>query len=293
MRVSTQMQFSLSVRTVNQRQSELLRTQEQIATGRRINSFAEDPVASRKVLREQANLRQVESGRRTSGDAQLLLENAESALIGVADALQRAYELNIQLANDSFDAPQRRSGADEIRQIREQILSLANTERNGRYLFSGLGNTADPFQLDGTFNGDAGRLTVPVSRNTTVDATVAGGEPFLDAAGGRNTLESLAELEDALRANDSVQINAMIDEMLGTLERSTAARQQIGQRLQRLEFVDDVLARTELAANATLAVERDTDISEAVIRLRESESGLQAALAITGRLDDLSLLNFI
>ncbi len=293
MRVSTQMQFSLSARTVGQRQSELLRTQEQIATGRRINSFAEDPVASRKVLREQANLRQVESGRRTSSDAQLMLENAESALIGVGDALQRVFELNIQLANDSYDAPQRRAGADEVRQLREQLVSLANTERNGRYLFSGLGNTPDPFQIDGTFNGDSGRLTVPVGRNTTVDATVAGGEPFLDPAGGRNTFESLAELEDALRSNDGARINAMIDEIATTLERSTGARQQVGQRLQRLEFVDEVLSRTELAANATLAVERDTDISEAVIRLREAESGLQAALSITGRLDDLSLLNFI
>jgi len=287
------MQFSLSARTVGQRQSELLRTQEQIATGRRINSFAEDPVASRKVLREQANLRQVESGRRTSSDAQLMLENAESALIGVGDALQRVFELNIQLANDSYDAPQRRAGADEVRQLREQLVSLANTERNGRYLFSGLGNTPDPFQIDGTFNGDSGRLTVPVGRNTTVDATVAGGEPFLDPAGGRNTFESLAELEDALRSNDGARINAMIDEIATTLERSTGARQQVGQRLQRLEFVDEVLSRTELAANATLAVERDTDISEAVIRLREAESGLQAALSITGRLDDLSLLNFI
>jgi len=292
-RVSTQMQFSLSARTVGQRQSELLRAQEQIATGRRINSFAEDPVASRKVLREQANLRQVESGRRTSGDAQLMLENAESALIGVGDALQRVFELNIQLANDSYDAPQRRAGADEVRQLREQLVSLANTERNGRFLFSGLGNTPDPFQFDGTFDGDTGRLTVPVGRNTTVDATVAGGEPFLDPAGGRNTIESLAELEDALRANDSGRINAMIDEISTTLERATGARQQVGQRLQRLEFVDEVLSRTELAANATLAVERDTDVSEAVIRLREAESGLQAALAITGRLDDLSLLNFI
>jgi len=209
------MQFSLSARTVGQRQSELLRTQEQIATGRRINSFAEDPVASRKVLREQANLRQVESGRRTSGDAQLMLENAESALIGVGDALQRVFELNIQLANDSYDAPQRRAGADEVRQLREQLVSLANTERNGRYLFSGLGNTPDPFQIDGTFNGDSGRLTVPVGRNTTVDATVAGGEPFLDPAGGRNTFESLAELEDALRSNDGARINAMIDELWG------------------------------------------------------------------------------
>mgnify|MGYP001051674944 CR=1 FL=1 len=293
MRVSTNMQFTLATRTINQRQGELLRVQEQLATGRRINSFAEDPVASRKVLREQGNLRTAESWRRAASNAQLTLENSESVLIGVNTALQRAYELNIQLANDSFGDSDRDSAADEIVQIREQIVGLANAERNGRYLFSGLGNVADPFALDGTFSGDTGRLSVPVGRGATLDAVLGGGEPFLDPAGGRNTIESLIELEDALRSDDSARLDDMIDEMRATLDRATAARQQIGQRLIRLDVVNDALQRTETTANATLAVERDTDFNEAVIRLRQSETGLQAALSITGRLDDLSLLNFL
>jgi flagellar hook-associated protein 3 FlgL len=293
MRVSNQMQFSLSIDTVNRRRSELIRIQEQIATGRRINSFAEDPVASRKILREQGTLRRTESWARSAGQAQVLLETSDSVLVSVEDALGRAYELTIQMANDSYSASDRQSAADEIEQIRERVVELANSERNGRYLFSGLGNVAQPFLLDGTFQGDTDRLSVPVGRRASLDATVGGGEPFLDQTGGRNTVETLIELEDALRASDSTRISNLVDEVEGARDRATDARQQIGQRLQRLDNIRDALDRAEVAANATLVQERDTDVADAIVKLRESETGLQAALSITGRLDDLSLLNYM
>jgi flagellar hook-associated protein 3 FlgL len=293
MRVSTNMQFTLAQSTINNRRNELLKIQEQIATGRRINTFAEDPVASRKVLQEQGTLRATESWRRTSGEAQLLLETADSVLASVGDALDRAYELGVQMANDTYGPENRQAAADEVRQLRERVVELANSERNGRTLFSGLGNQSDPFAVDGTFSGDTGRLQVPVGRRAFLDATLGGGEPFLDAAGGRNTIETLIELENRIRTDDGAQVSDLLDEVQGTIDRAAGARQQIGQRLTRLENILDALDRSELAANATLAQERDTDIAEAVVRLRESETGLQAALSITGRLDDLSLLNFM
>ena len=293
MRVSTNMQFTLAQSTINNRRVELLKIQEQIATGRRINTFAEDPVASRKVLQEQGTLRATESWRRTSGEAQLLLETADSVLANVGDALDRAYELAVQMANDTYSSENRQAAADEVRQLRERVVELANSERNGRTLFSGLGNQSDPFALDGAFSGDTGRLQVPVGRRAFLDATLGGGEPFLDAAGGRNTIETLIELENRIRTDDGAQVSDLLDEVQATIDRAAGARQQIGQRLTRLENILDALDRSELAANATLAQERDTDIAEAVVQLRESETGLQAALSITGRLDDLSLLNFM
>lgn len=293
MRVSTNMQFTLAQSTINNRRGELLKIQEQIATGRRINTFAEDPVASRKVLQEQGTLRATESWRRTSGEAQLLLETADSVMASVGDALDRAYELAVQMSNDTYGNENRQAAADEIRQLRERVVELANSERNGRALFSGLGNQADPFAVDGTFSGDTGRLQVPVGRRAFLDATLGGGEPFLDAAGGRNTIETLIELENRIRTNDGSQVSDLIEEVQGTIDRAAGARQQLGQRMTRLENILDALDRSELAASATLAQERDTDIAEAVVKLRESETGLQAALSITGRLDDLSLLNFL
>lgn len=293
MRVSTNMQFTLSNQTINRRRAELIQVQEEVATGRRINSFAQDPVASRKILQEQGNLRTNESWRRSTQQAQILLESSESVLVSVEDALNRAHELAIQMANDTNTAVQRQSAADEVRQIRERVVELANARRNGRNLFSGLGNVDEPFLVDGTFRGDTGRLSVPVGRRATMDATVGGGEPFLDAGGGRNTIESLIELEDAMRTDDAPRISNLVSEIDGSRARATGARQQIGQRLQRIDNINDALERSDLAANATLVQERDTDVAEAIVRLRESETGLQAALSITGRLDDLSLLSFL
>lgn len=293
MRISTSMQFSLANGTIERRRAELLRTQEALASGRKINNFGQDPVGARKILREDTVLREVEANRRTALEAELMLQQSDAVLADVSDALQRTLEVAVRMANDTFSAEDRQIAANEISQIKERIVELANTERNGRYLFAGLGNRADPFASDGTFNGDTGTLEVPVGRGARIGATVAGGEPFVDAATGDSVFGMLDDLETALRSDNGTQVQAAIEVVRQNVDRVSSVRQEIGHRFDRLENVLNALDRAELTASATLQQERDTDFTEAVLELQESEAGMRSALLITARLNELNLTNFL
>lgn len=287
------MQFSLAQGTIQKRNEELIRSQEKIASGTKISSFGQDPVAARKILREDASLREVEARRRTALEADLNLQQADAILADVTDALQRTLEVAIRMGSDTFNSIDRSISASEVVQIRERIRELANTERNGRFLFAGAGNIPQPFDANGSFLGDTGRLIVPVGRDASVAGTLTGGEPFVDADTGTSVFEALDNLEKALLEDDGESIRLSVDVFRNEVDRAAAARQEIGHTFDRLENILNALDRAELTASATLQQERDTDFSEAVLELQESELGMRSALTITARLNELNLTNFL
>lgn len=293
MRVSTSMQFSLANGAVERQRAELLRRQEQIATGRKVNSLGQDPVGARKILREESTLREVDAGRRAALEAELTLQQSDAILADVSDALQRTLEVAVRMGNDTFSAADREISANEVAQIRDRLVELGNMERNGRFLFAGLGNQPRPFSDDGTFRGDTGQLEVPVGRGARIAATLPGGEPFVDPMTGDSVFDMLDTLETALRADDGDGVRASVDRVRENIDRAAAARQEIGHRFERLENVLTALDRAELTASATLQQEKDTDFTEAVLELQQSEAGMRSALLITARLNELNLTNFL
>ncbi|MBX2811624.1 MAG: hypothetical protein KTR25_07435 [Myxococcales bacterium] len=293
MRVSTSMRFSLAQGTIQKRTQELVKAQEQIATGAKINSLGQDPVAGRKILREETSLREIESRRRIALESELNLQQTDAVLADVSDALQRVLEVSIRLGNDTFNAQDRGIAASEVTQIRERIAELANTERNGRFLFSGLGNTSFPFDADGVFSGDSKQLMVPIGPDALVAGTIVGGEPFIDSATGESVFTVLRDLESALRGDDGAGIRETVDEVRKQIDQVAGSRQEIGHTFERLENILNALSRAEITANATLQQERDTDFSKTVLDLQESELGMRSALTITARLNELNLTNFL
>lgn len=293
MRISTSMQYSLANGTIQRRTSELVRTQAQLASGYKVQSLGQDPVGARKILRENSAIREIEANRRTALEAELNLQQTDAVLADATDALQRALEVAVRMGNDTFSEEDREISANEVAQIRERLVELGNVQRNGRYLFAGLGNQPDPFAPDGSFNGDTGALVVPVGRGATIEGTVAGGEPFIDATNGASVFSVLDDLEAALRADDGDRIRAEIENVRARIDHVASVRQDIGHRFDRIENVLNALDRAELTASATLQQERDTDFTEAVLELQQSEAGMRSALLITARLNELNLTNFL
>ena len=76
-------------------------------------------------------------------------------------------------------------------------------------------------------------------------------------------------------------------------DRLTTSQQTLGGLFDRIENVRGALDRTELATEQSLSNARDTDVVSAIVELQKTEQSLQAALAVTARIDGLSLLNYL
>jgi len=146
MRIATANSFDTGIDTLSRRQSELNALQDQLTTGKRVARASDDPAAAARAERAMASIGRSDTGQRAVDASKVLMTQAESTLGDAGSLLQRARELMVSAGNGSYGDSERKSIADELQSIRDQLLSLANSgDGAGTYLFGGQGSTQKPF----------------------------------------------------------------------------------------------------------------------------------------------------
>ena len=146
MRISTVAFNQQTIDLINDKTAQLAITQAQLSSGLRVNSPADDPVASVHILQINQAISQVAQYGRNADAANARLSNEDQTLSNVTDVLQRIRDLTVQANSGSQDATSRAAIATEIDQDMNQLMDLANTrDSNGEYLFSGLKTQLQPF----------------------------------------------------------------------------------------------------------------------------------------------------
>lgn len=178
MRISTLQAFNNGVAGLQRNYANATRTQEQISTGNRILTPADDPVASVRLLQleQQQNVLSQYNANLTAAKNSLTQE--EVTLNSVNTVLQRVRELAVQAGNGALDPQDRKSIAAELGEREDELLSLMNTRNaRGEYLFAGFQGKTQPFVrgADGSYSyeGDEGQrklqiassLNIPISDN--------------------------------------------------------------------------------------------------------------------------------
>ncbi|MBK1716746.1 flagellar hook-associated protein FlgL [Thiocystis violacea] len=146
MRISTSQLFQSGVSSMQRAQVDLNHTSLQMATGRRILTPSDDPSGATQSVMLQAAIGATEQHQRNVTLAQPKLEQEESQIDAADTKLQRVRELVLTGNNATYNASDRKTMASEIRQLRDDILALANTQdANGEYLFAGTRSLEKPF----------------------------------------------------------------------------------------------------------------------------------------------------
>lgn len=173
MRISTIQAFNSSVSGMQKNYANVTRTQEQISTGKRILTPADDPVASVRLL--QLSQEEALNAQYTSNNtaAQNSLYSEEATLSSIGTVLQRIREIAVQAGNGALDSTDRDSLGTELQQREDELLSLMNgKDASGHYLFGGSQSDQQPFvrNPDGsyTYLGDEGKTNVQVASSTFI-----------------------------------------------------------------------------------------------------------------------------
>ena len=146
MRISTSLAQQLGVNAILNQQFKLSQTQNQLSSGLRINNPSDDPAASVRILDIQQSIAQNNQYQSNIDTLNSRLTFEEDTLNGAVNAIQRARELAVQGLNDSNSPSDRTAIAQEIRQIADQLVGVANTKNaNGEYLFAGYHSRTPPY----------------------------------------------------------------------------------------------------------------------------------------------------
>ncbi len=198
MRISTQSIYDGGVLQLGSLQTSLARTQNQLSTGRRIITAADDPVAAARVLEitqsEQINLQFVTNRQ----NARSSLSQVELALTGVTELLQDVKTLAVNAGNATLTDADRQSLATELEGRRDDLLGLANTaDGAGGFLFSGFKATTLPFILTPTgaqYQGDQGQRILQVGSSRQLPISDSGRSVFEENITGNGTFTTAANV---------------------------------------------------------------------------------------------------
>lgn len=301
MRITQQTMYARAMAGINRSRSREATLNQQITSGERLEKVGDDPSATPTSLRQQSALRQIETHEGTLNSANHMLANTDSVLGQVTNLTQRLQEIATKYASDTYNATDRAKGADEVDQIREQLVDLANTKTaDGRYLFGGLGNAGAPYDDAGVFSGDTGKLTVSVG-SSKIDATVAGGQPFEDAGGGggASLFSTIDALEASLRHADPTvteqgpDISRHLTQLKTHVDRIATTREDVGFTMNRVDNMKDGLASAKLSSTEVLSDVQSTDMLSAASELTQVQTALQAAMLTTSKINSLNLMQFM
>jgi flagellar hook-associated protein 3 FlgL len=192
MRISNDTMRSAFLAALDAAQRRVLDTQQKVSTGKRINSPSDDPVAAARVAHLDTSLSRLDQYQSNTTFARNQLGLEEETLKNVIDNLQRIRELALQANNSTASDSDRLTIAAEIRQYRDELLTLANTtDVDGRHLFGGYNEAATPFTATAggnvVYNGDQGQRTLQISDSRFVAINDSGAQVFQRIPEGNGT----------------------------------------------------------------------------------------------------------
>jgi flagellar hook-associated protein 3 FlgL len=212
------------------------------ATGLKLNKPSDDPTAIRPVLTTRTEIRDTDRYLETMGVTADKMASTDGYLAGIENVLQRAKEISINAINGGMSAADLDTLANEISELKQQLLDSANATVDGKYIFAGYQENIKPFTenpaytaaaydpTDSTtwpylYNGDANPTQLEITPGEYLDATITGNQLFLGIsntnwvgtaspaagqpeAGHVDLFSVLTRVEEAIRANN-------IDDPLG------------------------------------------------------------------------------
>jgi flagellar hook-associated protein 3 FlgL len=184
MRLSTAGFHRNSINAILEHQTKLARTQEQITTGRRYQSAADDPIAATRAAALDRTLADNAQYERNSNLIEARLSHEEQALADATTLLQRVRELALQGANTTLGPDERRMLAIDVQQNLAALIDLANTDdANGEFLFSGTSTSTRPFSM-GTagvnYQGDLTNRQIRISSTQALADSHSGADVFMN-----------------------------------------------------------------------------------------------------------------
>jgi flagellar hook-associated protein 3 FlgL len=293
MRITQQMITNQVNSNLSKNIEKLTKTQNLISSGKRITLASDDPVGMAKVLDYRKMLDNIDQYDRNVSKARSGLEAGESTLSDIGELLSRAKELALSQATGTASQETRQNVAAEVRQIRDQLIQLANTKQGDRYMFGGRRTDVPPYDPvnPGTgFQGDDSGVSVMVADGVTMDMAVSGKQAFNN---GVDPVEVLTNLIQGLDANDQTAISNQLDPLDQSLTQVTNERADVGARLNRLDSTETHWADFKINIQKMLSDTEDLDFTQAAMELTAQQTAYQASLSSTAKIIQPSLLDYL
>jgi flagellar hook-associated protein 3 FlgL len=272
--------------------------QSQITTGKRLQRPSDNPSGVANALEGRATQRRMEQHAANATDAAGWLKVTDDTLVGLQEQAIAAKSQMTAAVNGAGGASALEAIAADLDQVKAAMVQLANSTYQGRSIFGGTAavNTA-AYSTSGVYNGDAGVVNRTVDDGVTLQVNQTGTDIF----GTRNASDPLKgdmfqvldAMSSAARSGSPADMTAASAAFQTAVDRMSEAQIRVGGASVQVENTINRNESMMLDVKDRLASIEDVDLAEAIIGLRSNEAAYQAALGVTARVIQPSLLDFL
>lgn len=292
MRVTQSMISQHTLRNMSSSYEKLMNLQEQATSGKKLNRPSDDPISAVKSLNYRTNLNENNQYKENFTEAYKWLDNSDGSLEEANKVMQRIRELTVSASNGTKLEDEREAIRLEVSGLKEHLVSIANKNIEGKFLFNGINTGQAPVDnKSGTIVVGASEkpISIELSKGLSIDVSTDGTDVFSQAF-----FDNLTKLEQSLAEGSSgEEIGDQLSAMDENINAIISARTLIGARTNRLEIMEARLNEQGELLEKKLSDVEDIDFEKAIMDLQMQETVQRAALAVGAKIMQPSLVDFL
>jgi flagellar hook-associated protein 3 FlgL len=288
-RVTSQTMMRSALSNLQSNMSQMAKLQEQASSQRLITRPSDDPTGTANALSIRAEQRAHEQYGRNISDGNAWLTTVDSALSNVSVLMNKIRDLTVKGANDGALSPAAKDAiAVELESLQSELLSEANATYLGRSVFAGNSDAGKAFTADFTHTGGSS-VERRIGSGTTVRVDADGAAVF--GAGSESVFALVQTIVSDLRSGTNIGSHlAAID---GHQQAILGQHATVGARHAEIQRAMEVNMEKSVSLEAQRSEVEDVDLARIILDLQVQEVSYQTALAVTARVLQPTLMDFL
>lgn len=285
---------------INRIGDEMTQAQTQLSTGLKVNVVSDAPDVISPLLQAQANLSTAQQVTSNLGQVSTEVNTGEQALESATSLYDQVQSLSAEGATSTQTASGRATIAQQLQSIEQQMVGLANTNVNNRFIFAGDTDQTQPYTFDSTqadpvsvYQGAASTRTIQAPNGTTFPVALTAQQIFDSTDPTTNVFTSINNMVTALNNNDQTAISTANSGLAGV---STYLNGQ----LAFYGTAQDAITNATTSAG-TLVTQLQTQIggmqnadeTQSILNLTQAQTEQQAALQSFQQIPRTSLFDYL
>lgn len=297
MRVTDLSSLNTHLRMLSDTKSKLSEVQQNVATGKKIHNPSDNPAATGRVINYSKHISKNESYLNNITNAVSFMEHGnlimESMHDRITDSLTELAGLGDGSSSEKFSI-----ASEKIDAMFQNILQLANTRHDEKYLFSGTDYSQPPFRFDDATNSvvmDAtdisGNLKIKISSTTNQKVNIPGSEIFGDIDGS-DIFNTLLQIKDDLKAGNA-PTTSQVKALESFNENLRVKTSESGSLLNHVYATEEMINNQNVKLQELMTEDTDTDVAKSIMEMQNYDYSLQMAYKITSMTLSKSLMDYL
>jgi flagellar hook-associated protein 3 FlgL len=284
----------------------MLTDNRQVSSGLRVQTVADDPSAVNDILELNNEIGSNTQIGQNLSIVQAEVNTAESSINTANTLMDTATQLATQGATGTASAAARQQLATQVSGLLQQMQGLANTQVNGRYVFSGDSDQTSPFGVVnlaantsnavGAYQGSASTRTVQGPTGSTISIALTAQQIFDGGTAGTpstSVFQALTELYNGLSTNNQSAIQQAASDITNSAKYLDTQQASYGAIQQSITAAMSQSTTLNTSLEAELISIQDVDSATAITNMQQDSTTEQAAMAAYNSLPKKSLFDYL